>query len=163
MTHLEPDHVRYELTSDVIDHTELLLVEPGCEGFEGSVVWVGKQQDSRNAIVTHAHRPEQISHASALGLSVEVTEAGLSDLIAGLQPGETVLGRIHTHGNDDTDHSPMDDANLIVAHPGAFSIIVPFFASGGIHLRACGVHLLGSDHRWRRLPADEIDARFTLL
>jgi hypothetical protein len=56
----------------------------------------------------------------------------------------------------------MDDANLIVAHPGAFSIVVPFFARHGMHLRACGVHLLASDHRWHRLSNGETDARFRL-
>lgn len=162
MTRLDPENVRYDIPLSVVDSTKQLLADPGDEGYEGSVLWIGQRRTARDAAVVRAHRPEQIARSSPLGLSVEVTEAGLSDLIASLEPGETVLGRIHTHGNDDTDHSPIDDANLIVAHPGTFSIVVPFFARHGIDLRACGVHLLGSDHRWRRLLSDETDARFTL-
>lgn len=160
MIRLNPEHVRFEIPRIVIDATEQLLREPGDAGYEGSVLWVGERRTAHDAAVVRAHRPEQIARASQFGLSVEVTEAGLTDLILSLEPGETVLGRIHTHGNDDTDHSPMDDANLIVAHPGAFSIVVPFFARYGMHLRACGIHLLGSDHCWHRLPSRANAARF---
>ena len=162
MRTIDPDRTRFVIPALVLITTEELLTEPGEEGFEGSVLWIGRVLDDTTAAVYRAYRPEQVATATAAGLSVTLTEDGLSQLILSLTDGEIVLARLHTHGNGDIDHSPVDDANLVVAHPGAVSIVVPHFATGGIDLSRCGVHLLSATHQWRRLTTVETAARLKI-
>lgn len=159
MTSVDPDRTCFKVAAHIIEETTALLVEPGIAGFEGSAVWIGIVTPEV-ATVTRVYRPEQVSVATGVGLAVEVTEAGLSALISSLDGFETVISRLHTHGTDDVDHSLVDDANVLVSHPGAISVVVPWFASHGLQLPRCGVHILGHDHRWSRLSSGEIRRRF---
>lgn len=159
MTSADPDRTCFEVAANIIEQTTALLVEPGLAGLEGSAVWIGIVTP-KVASVTRVYRPEQVSVATEMGLAVEVTEAGLSALITSLDGDEAVIARLHTHGTADVGHSPVDDANVLVSHPGAVSIVVPWFAINGIQLPRCGVHILAHDHRWRRLSNDEIRRRF---
>lgn len=160
MSPVDPDRTRFLIPAAVVTGTSELLAEPGVKGFEGSALWIGHLLDEATAEVTRVHRPEQVAHANAAGLAVTLTEEGLTELIMSLTDGEIVLARLHTHGNDDVDHSDIDDVNLVVAHPGAVSIVVPRFAAAGINLARCGVHVLSNAHRWRRLTPVETSERF---
>ena len=162
MTAVDPDKTVFTVAADIVIRTTELIAEPGREGFEGSAVWIGAIDAAGNAFVTRLFRPEQTAYSTRYGLAVEVTETGLTDLIGSLKPGELVLARLHTHGNGDVKHSTTDDRNLLVAHPGAVSIVVPWFAEDGIDLNRCGVHILRADHRWRRMSAREIRRRFRI-
>lgn len=162
MTTISPDYATFNVPAAVVDGTVTLLSEPGEIGFEGSAVWIGTVHDSTAATVTRPYRPEQVTYATPTGLAVEVTQEGLTALITSLSPGELVLARLHTHGTNDVDHSIVDDRNLLVAHPGAVSIVVPHFAVHGINLAECGVHILGDNHCWRRLSAAETGRRFRI-
>jgi hypothetical protein len=157
---LDPDRTRFLIPAALIEATAGLLAEPGMEGFEGSALWIGRVVDGTTAEVDRVYRPEQVAHATALGLAVTLTEEGLTELIRSLTGDEIVLARLHTHGNDDIDHSEIDNRNLVVAHPGAVSIVVPHFAADGIDLARCGVHVLSVAHRWRRLTTVQTDERF---
>jgi hypothetical protein len=159
---IDPDRTRFGIPATVLEETTGLLAEPGEQGFEGSVLWIGHVLDDITVEVTRACRPEQVTYATTAGLAVEITEDGLTQLIMSLVDDEIVLARLHTHGNGDVNHSPVDDANLVVAHSGAVSVVVPYFASGGIDLGRCGVHVLSADHRWRRLTTAEIAERFEI-
>lgn len=147
----------------VLEETAALLREPGTSGFEGSAVWIGERGTGGQARVVRVFRPEQVAHSAPWGLAVTVTERGLMSLVQSLRPHEIVLARLHTHGNNDVDHSDVDDRNLLVAHPGAVSIVVPRFAAFGIDLQDCGVHVLSAAHRWRRLSVKEVHERFRLI
>lgn len=160
---IDVDLATFTVPATVLDATAALLYEPGASSFEGSAVWIGTVDDPTTAIVSRPFRPEQVTYATPSGLAVEVTEDGLTGLITSLTPGELVLARLHTHGTDDVDHSDVDDRNLLVAHPGAISIVVPHFAAAGIDLFRCGVHVLGGDHRWRRLSPIETERRFRVI
>lgn len=162
MNGVDPERTRFTIPRAVVAQTEALLAEPGAEGFEGSVLWIGHVNSGAVAEVTKVHRPEQVAHATPAGLSVTLTESGLTDLIRSLGSDEMVLARLHTHGNGAVDHSEVDDRNLVVAHPGAVSIVIPWFAAGGIDLAVCGVHVLSAGHRWRRLSPAETSERFTI-
>lgn len=157
---IDVDLATFTVPARVLDETAALLYEPGASGFEGSAVWIGTASTPTTATVSRSFRPEQVTYATPLGLAVEVTEDGLTGLISSLSAGELVLARLHTHGTDDVDHSDVDDRNLLVAHPGAISIVVPHFAAAGIDLGRCGVHVLGNDHRWRRMSTIETERRF---
>lgn len=162
MSTIDPNHTRFVIPAGVLAGTARLLAEPGEDGLEGSLLWIGHVLDDTIAEVTRAYRPEQIAFASSAGLAVTLTEDGLTQLIMSLADGEIVLARLHTHGNSDVSHSPVDDANVVVGHPGAVSIVVPYFASCGIDLDRCGVHVLSASHRWRRLTVVETDQRFEI-
>lgn len=162
MTELDSDQVRFTIPAAVLATTRALLAEPGEAGFEASALWIGHVLDEQAAQVTHVCRPEQIAYATSNGLAVELTEQGLTDLIRSLADDEIVLVRLHSHGNDDVNHSEIDDRNLVVAHPGAASIVVPRFASEEIKLDRCGVHILSEKHIWRRLSSAETLKRFLI-
>lgn len=162
MTGVDPDGTQFVIPIEILDSTAALLAEPGSEGFEGAALWIGTVLTPHRAVVTKVHRPEQIAHATPSGLAVTLTEDGLTDLIRSLAGNEIVLARLHTHGTEDVDHSDVDDRNLVVAHPGAVSIVVPSFAADGIDLEVCGVHVLSATHRWRRLSNSETRERFLL-
>lgn len=153
---------RYVIPAAVVHRTRSLLAPAGRSGFEAAAVWVGKLVDANTAQVTRVNRPEQVTYLTPGGLAVELTERGLTALIRSLSADEAVLARLHTHGNADVDHSPVDDRNVVVAHPGAVSIVVPNFAADAITLTGCGVHVLFEDHRWRRLNRAQIKERFTV-
>ena len=152
----------YTITEHVLQVTRELLVEAGRRGFESAVLWAGTVDADGLAHVTQVYRPEQRAVKAPLGLAVELTEAGLTQLIGSLDGDELVLARLHAHGNDDVRHSPVDDKNLVIGHPGAISIVVPRFALAPITLASCGVHLLDDRHRWRRLTARETAQRLQL-
>lgn len=162
MTGIDPDRTRFAVPQQVIDSTVRLVAEPGAAGYEGSALWIGHVDEGDTAIVTRVHRPEQVAHATPMGLAVTLTEKGLTNLIMSLAVDELVLARIHTHGTDDVDHSLIDDRNLVVAHPGAVSIVIPRFARYGMNLALCGVHVLSADHHWRRIGADETSRRIEI-
>lgn len=152
----------YTISDHILKVTQDLLAEPGDDGFEASVLWAGTVDTGGVAHVARVLRPRQRAVKTAFGLAVEVTEVGLTELINSLDGDEMVLVRLHTHGNEDLNHSPVDDSNLIVGHPGAISVVVPRFAQAPITLVGCGVHLLDDRHRWRRLTAYESAERFQL-
>ncbi len=160
MSNIDPDHARFTIPNEVVALTADLLSESGKRGLEGSVLWIGHVNNDTDAEVTKACRPEQIAHATPMGLSVALTEEGLTEVIRTLTGDEIVLARIHTHGNHHVDHSEIDNRNLVVAHPGAVSIVVPYFAKHGMDLSRCGVHILSYSCRWVRLSVAETDERF---
>jgi hypothetical protein len=159
MTGVDPERSTFVIPAAVVELTAALLAEVGDRHFEASAVWVGCAVDDATVRVTRVCRPEQVAYATPHGLAVELTEQGLTDLIMSLAADEVVVARLHTHGTDDVDHSAVDDRNLVVAHPGAISIVVPWFAADGIELDRCGVHILTAGRRWRRLSVVETRAR----
>ena len=95
---------------------------------------------------------QQPRRSSSGGVSVEVTRAGQIQLAVALGPDDLYVARIHSHPVD-AYHSHADDANPILTHHGALSIVVPFFGLGLRRgLDACAV--LRREHgNWRDLSA----------
>jgi hypothetical protein len=96
--------------------------------------------------------PDQQPWRSPAGrVSVEVTRAGQLQLALALAPDELFAARIHSHPAE-AFHSPADDANPILVHEGALSIVVPFLGLGLRRgLGACAV-LRRDQSGWRDLP-----------
>jgi len=150
----------YRIPVHVLASTRMLLAESGSHGHEAAVVWLGEVETPTTARVVDVYRPHQIATSSAYGLSVEITEQGLTDLISALPDGIFVLARLHTHGDTDTCHSELDDSNFLVGHIGAISVVVPGFARAALHLPSCSVHELRRDGSWRLLTPEEVSQRF---
>lgn len=162
MTGLPDPNATYRIPRAVLTATRDLLAESGHRGHEAAVVWLGDTNTPDTANVRDVYRPAQIATATPFGLSVEITEDGLTNLIAGLAPPTVVLARLHTHGDNDTCHSELDDTNFLVGHVGAISIVVPSFARDPLNLANCAVHQLTADGTWSELSPADIDHRFVI-
>lgn len=119
--------------------------QQGAHGHEGTAL-IARSADGVRLVV-----PEQRASRTQLGVSVEVTRAGQLQLAAALRSGELFVARIHSHPGE-AFHSAADDANPVLTHVGALSVVVPYF---GLGLRggldACAV-LRYDGRRWRDLP-----------
>lgn len=161
MARVPPTLSVYAIPSRVLEDTRELLREPGLQGFEAVVLWVGTVDNETSASVRAAVRPGQTAYRSDEGCAVEVPPDALSSLISALPEGMFVLARVHTHPGE-AYHSPVDDRNMLIAHEGAISIVVPDFAGAPFDLRACSVNELRSASGWRELDLEEIERRFLI-
>ena len=151
----------YLIDQSVVEFSEDFLQDRGSEGLEAVVLWLGSALDDETAHVSTAYVPEQIARRSSFGVSVEITRAGLSRLIADLPEGVFVLARVHSHPTD-AYHSDVDDENMVISHPRAISVVVPFFAKAGIRLTECSVNELVHGKGWRELEPEEVERRFKI-
>ena len=158
---IPPTIERYVVEPDVVKFSEEFLQARGAEGLEAVVLWLGPALDDETAHVVDGYVPQQVAHRSLLGVSVEITREGLSRLIEDLPPGIFVLARVHSHPTD-AYHSEVDDENLVISHPRAISIVVPFFAENGIHLTECSINELEHGKGWRELSSEEVAQRFLI-
>lgn len=152
---------RYVVPQAVLDETWSLLREAGEDGFESIVVWLGRVPDPETAEVLGAARPRQVAYRTPEGVSVEVPQDALSELITSLPEQVHVLVRVHSHPTE-AYHSELDDTNMLISHEGAVSIVVPDFARGRPDLLTCSVNVLRHDEGWRELSRDAVDARFVI-
>lgn len=161
MSRLPRNLRRYRIPQRVLDDSQVLLRESGRNGYESVVVWIGRVLDDETAEVTGVVRPEQVAYSGSLGCSVEVPPDALSELISSLPEEVFVLVRLHTHPTD-AYHSDLDDTNMLIAHPGAISIVIPYFAQEPIALNRCSVNEL-RDGQWEELSTTEVANRFKVL
>lgn len=153
---------RYRVPRRVLVDTRELLLPSAREQMEGTVVWRGRMISDHVAEISAAHRPRQRAYRSQYGLSVEVPPLAISEMIDALPPGELVLVRVHTHGTA-AYHSRMDDRNMLIAHEGAISIVIPHFAREPIDLRRCSVNELRREQGWVELSVGETARRFEVF
>lgn len=149
----------YLIPEKILMVSRELLAEPGEEGLEAAVLWLGTERRGGEVEILAAHMPEQIAYRSSEGVAVTVVEEALSALIGALPEGIFVPARLHTHPGR-AYHSSTDDANMLLSHRGAISIVVPDFARRPIELPRCSVNELDSGHRWRELSGTEVEERF---
>lgn len=152
-------HTRYAVPKKVLADTRTLLGPSSRKQLEGVVVWWGRVVPGDRAIVATAYRPRQLAYRSVDGLSVEVPQESISEMIDVLPAGMSVLVRLHTHGGR-AYHSALDDRNMLIAHEGAISVVIPRFAAASVDLRRCSVNMLTHSHGWAELSRREVARRF---
>lgn len=145
----------------VVEVTQPLLAEPGLEGYEAVVVWVGRMRAEASVDIIEVIRPTQIAKRSPAGCSVEIPPDALTDLIRALDEESFIAVRLHTHPTE-AYHSDLDDTNMLIGHLGAISIVVPYFARDPIELGRCSVNELTRRDSWVELPSYEIEQRFRI-
>ncbi len=158
---MSPGRTRYIVPSEVIVASQTFLRDRGAFAYEGTALWAGKATSQSAVRVTRLIVPEQVAETTEWGARVDLTERahlGLTDL---LEPGERFFVRIHSHP-ELAYHSARDDANQILSHQGAISVVVPFFASRPIVLTDCAVFKLDHGRGWIQLSIAEISATFTV-
>ena len=163
MTYLTipPTLRNYIVPQHVVEQTREFLRDRGDQGAEGVVLWLGEIVDDETGAVLAAYVPEQVAHSSELGVAVEVTQEGLTRLIAALPEGVFVLIRVHSHPSD-AFHSDLDNDNMLISHANAISVVVPNFAREPIVLERCSVNELRHDTGWVELDPATVDARFSV-
>lgn len=153
---------RYRVPARILRETRTLLAPLSAKRKEGVVVWWGIVNADDTADVITAYRPRQISSRTPSGLWVRIPSDAVTELIDTMPESMTVLTRLHTHG-EDAYHSEMDDQNMLIAHQGAISIVIPHFAVEPISLSRCSVNMLVHGHGWVELGATEIAKRFEVV
>jgi proteasome lid subunit RPN8/RPN11 len=161
LDHVPPTLRRYLVAQPVLDETWSLLRAAGDAGFESTVVWLGSMKDPETAEVLAAVRPRQVAYRTFEGVSVEVPQDALTELISALPARVHVLARIHSHPGG-AYHSSLDDTNMLISHEGAVSIVVPDFARGHPNLLDCSVNELLHPAGWRELSREEVGERFVI-
>lgn len=149
----------YLLRPGLADDTRAMLRHSGEQGYEAVVLWTGTVVDATTALVTDAIRPRQVAYRGDDGCAVQILPDDIGDVVASLPPGRFVLARVHTHPGT-AYHSSTDDQNLLIAHPGAISVVVPDFAAAPLDLAACSVNELRPDGTWHELAPADVARRF---
>jgi hypothetical protein len=145
------------LSDKLVIEARTYFEECGASGHEGTAMI--KSGPEGTALVIPDQRPWR---GPAGGVSVEVTRAGQLQLALALGPEDLYVARIHSHPGD-AFHSRADDANPVLTHEGALSIVVPFFGLGlRVGLGTCAV-LRHERGRWRDLPTGPERDRWILV
>lgn len=142
MTGLEP----LVVAAGVFEQARSFFEDRGALGCEGTALIAGVPGAPADRLVVPDQRARPAPHAS-----VTLTQQGELDLLVTLRDEERYVARIHSHPCL-AFHSPADDANPVLTHDGAVSVVVPFFGLGLRHgLDACAVYVLRGNH-WIDLP-----------
>lgn len=107
------------LPARLLADARMFFEDRGARGHEGTAMI--KSGPNGAALVVPQQRPWR---GAGGGVSVEVTRGGQIELALALEAGELYVARIHSHPAE-AFHSPADDANPVLTHEGALSIVVP--------------------------------------
>lgn len=124
---IPPTLQRVVVPKRVLAESQALLAEPGEQGLEAVVLWLGSIVSSVTARVDSAHFPRQLSYRTPVGLAVEIPIEAWTALVLQLPPGRFILAKLHTHPGR-AYQSEVDAANPFLCHEGALAITVPDFA-----------------------------------
>jgi hypothetical protein len=134
------------LTPGVLEEARLFFEDRGSIGCEGTALIAGVPGRPADRLVV----PDQLANPSPRAW-VRITDAGELDLLTALRDDQRMVARIHSHPGE-AFHSETDDANPVLTHQGALSIVVPWFGLGLRHgLDACAVYQLRRSN-WHLLP-----------
>lgn len=156
---MDYSRTRFLIPRQVLVESRRFLIEPGREGLEAVVLWLGRKTKPTEVEILTTLMPRQYAIRSSLGVAVTVCEDALTELISALPKGVFIPARVHTHPGA-AYHSSTDDENMLISHTGAISIVVPDFACRSIELAHCSVNELGDDYLWRELSNQDVQKRF---
>lgn len=158
-----PLSIVYRVPRAVLNDSRTFLHERGQKGCEGTGLWIGRAGGSANEVdITRLLIPEQECLKTPDGVAVRLTEEAHFTLTDNLADGELFYCRIHSHPKK-AHHSELDDANAVITHQGAVSIVVPYFARTPLRLQDCAVHQLEHGRGWLPLTRAEVLRRFEVL
>ena len=109
--------------------------------------------------ITRVLVPEQIAETTEFGSYVELTQHAHYTLPDLLEPGELIYSRIHSHPGR-AFHSATDNANKVITHRGAISIVVPNFARETLTLARCAIFYLEHGTGWQPFTSEQSKKHF---
>lgn len=154
-------NIRYRIPQQIVDETRAFLFAKGIDGCEGTGLWIGLDTGS-TVDITRFFIPEQICIKTAYGVAVDLTRRAHFTLTDNLKRGERFFIRIHSHP-EEAYHSERDNANYILTHQGAISIVVPNFATEPIELANCAIYRLEHGSGWIPLTQQDITTTFEII
>lgn len=135
------------------------LASMGQFNAEGFALWAGKSHGSTFRVY-QTYVPKQTAIRAEHGVCVTVEADELHRLNRWLyKEGYELISQIHSHPAE-AYHSDTDDTYPIVATVGAFSIVIPNFASSPFLWETCAVFRLFENGRWTELSQEEINKIF---
>ena len=152
--------IRHSVPTTLLKETREFLYQRGLEGCEGMALWIG-EQGNESVHLTRLLIPEQVCTKSAFGVAVDMTERAHLTLLDHLALHERLYVRVHSHPAH-AYHSARDDANLVLTHQGALSIVVPDFAREPMRLETCAIYQLDHVAGWRPVPASDLPFHFVV-
>lgn len=152
----------YAIRQRVLTASEQFLRSRGALGHEGFLLWIGVVASPHLTEVTRIKVPDQVATATPDGVSVDLTPEAHWSLTDDLTPGETFVARVHSHPGC-AFHSAKDDANPVLTHDGAISIVVPNFARLPLTLSSCAIYRLRFGSGWEPVPADDVSVMFHVV
>jgi hypothetical protein len=140
------------LPAAVTRRTHAHLAEAGRAGLEGMALWAGAQ-DGETFQVRTCIIPQQQGHRTAHGLAVTVAGDELHRINLQLyREGLRLVAQIHSHPTE-AYHSDVDDKYAMATALGAFSLVVPDFATGPFDVEAFAIYRLTPSPWWRFTPS----------
>lgn len=128
-------------------------------------LWTAPLEARRGeCMVTRVVVPRQEAHCGARGAYVHVPGEELRRIaLDNYRRGERNAVQIHTHPSDDTRMSELDKKWGVVTHPGALSIIVPRYCSGGMSsFKNASIYERMHGDCWRLWRAGEMEAKVSM-
>lgn len=153
---------QYLVPQQVLDDSRTFFRSRGADNYEGTALWAGCPADAGVVAITRLVVPEQVAETTPFGARVDLTARAHYTLTDLLHPGELFYARIHSHPGR-AFHSERDDANQVLSHQGAISIVVPYFARSPIRLPDCAVYKLEHGRGWLPLDPQVVRATFTVV
>jgi hypothetical protein len=153
--------IRYHVPLAVLDGARDFFRRRGAQGFEGTALLAGRLTAPGQVLITRLVIPQQVAETTPWGARVDLTKEAHLTLTDLLEPGELYYARIHSHPGA-AFHSDRDDANPVLSHEGAISIVVPYFAREPIELTGCAVFRLARGQGWLSLDNATIREVFTI-
>lgn len=131
------------------------LREAGEQGFEGIVLWAGKQSDGI-FLVHQTIFPRQEGRRSSDGLCYVVDGDELFRINQHLyRHGHTLIAQVHSHPGE-AYHSEVDDTYAVASTEGCLSIVIPDFAIRPFSVTDCAVFRLRAGQVWAAQSQGEV-------
>ena len=155
-------NTQFVVPTRVLGESEAFLRERGSEGLEAMALWAGEWAEEGKVVITRVVIPEQVAETTPWGARVDLTPETHYTLTDLLRRGEQYFTRIHSHPAR-AYHSARDDANQVLTHEGAISIVVPDFARHPIELSRCAIFRYSRHSGWSRLSRADTATTFSVL
>jgi hypothetical protein len=149
----------FHVAATVLQESQEFLRDRGRRRLEGTALWAGEPGDGGSVRITRLIVPEQLAESTEFGSYVELTRRAHYTLPDMLAPGELFYSRIHSHPGR-AYHSSTDDANRVITHRGAISIVVPDFARAPLELSRCAIYFLEHGLGWVPFTPVQIGLHF---
>jgi len=139
--------------AETIEHLNLR----GSAQAERVVLWLGTESADQS-VITEVFVPIQETGAYRFVIPPE----GMREILQRLRITRTkIIAQVHSHPQE-AFHSAVDDAEALVRHEGALSLVVPRFAlytSPESFFQDAAIYELSARDTWDEMPAAEMNIR----